>query len=87
MATVISKSLAAILDFFIKFILRKTAANCTEISRKHVFAASKRNIMKNRVEKKKFNRTNFVKIKSCGFLFQTLICIISYAYIIWKVSF
>ena len=30
-------------------ILRKTAANFTEISRKHVFAASNRNIIKNRV--------------------------------------
>ena len=36
---------AAILDF----ILRKTAANFTEISWKHVSAASDRNIIKNRV--------------------------------------
>ena len=31
------------------FILRQIAANFTEISRKHVFAASNRKIIKNRV--------------------------------------
>ena len=37
------------LGFFKKFTLRKTAANFTEISRKHVFAAPNWNIIKNRV--------------------------------------
>ena len=37
------------LGLFKNFILRKTAANFTEISRKHVFAASNGNIIKNRV--------------------------------------
>ena len=37
------------IGFFKNFILPKTAANFTEISRKHVFAASRRNIIKNRV--------------------------------------
>ena len=42
-----SAILAAILDFSKNFILRKTAANFTEISRKHVFAALNGNIIKN----------------------------------------
>ena len=45
MATVISqhvRHLGRHLGFFKNFFLRKTAANFTEISRKHVFAASKR---------------------------------------------
>ena len=37
------------LGFFENFILRKIAANFTEIGRKHVFAASNRNMIKNRV--------------------------------------
>ena len=37
------------LGFFENFILRKTAVNFTEISRKHVFAALNRIIIKNRV--------------------------------------
>ena len=37
------------LGFLKNFILRKTATNFTEISRKHVFAASNRNIVENRV--------------------------------------
>ena len=37
------------LGFFKNFILRKTIANFTEISSKHMFAASNRNIIKNRV--------------------------------------
>ena len=41
--------MSAILDFFKNFILYKTAADFTEISRKHVFAASDNNIIKNRV--------------------------------------
>ena len=36
------------LGFFKIFILRKIAANFTEISRKHVFAASNRKRIKNR---------------------------------------
>ena len=37
------------LEFFNNFILRKTAENFTEISRKHIFAASNRNIIKKRI--------------------------------------
>ena len=48
MATVVSQHVRR-LGFFKDFILSKTAANFTEISRKHVFAASNRNIIKNRV--------------------------------------
>ena len=48
MATVVLQHVRH-LGFFKKFILRKTATNVTEISRKHVFAASNRNIIKNRV--------------------------------------
>ena len=43
MATVVSQHVRHIgrhLGFFKNFILRKIAANVTEISRKHVFAAS-----------------------------------------------
>ena len=45
MAAVVSqhvRHLGRHLGFFKNFILRKTAANFTEISRKHVFTASKR---------------------------------------------
>ena len=52
MATVVSqhvRHLGRHLGFLKKVILRKTAANFTEISRKYVFAASNRNIIKNRV--------------------------------------
>ena len=82
MATVVSQHIIPLgrhLVFFNSFILRKTAANFTEISRKHVFAASNRNINENRVQKKKLEQI-FPKIYS--FLFRTLICIINYAYII-----
>ena len=48
MATVVSQHVHH-LGFFRNIILRKTAANFTEISRKHVFAASDRNIIKSRV--------------------------------------
>ena len=34
---------------FNNFVLRKTAANFTQINRKYVFAVSNRNIIKNRV--------------------------------------
>ena len=44
------------LGFFEYFVLRKTAANFTEISRKCVFAASNWNIFKNRVQKKKLEQ-------------------------------
>ena len=46
MATVILQHIRH-LGFFIKIILRKTAANFTEISRKHMFAASNRNVIEN----------------------------------------
>ena len=51
MATVVSqhvRHLGCYLGFFKNFILSKTAANFTEISRKHVFAASNRNIIENK---------------------------------------
>ena len=80
MATVVSQHVRHIdrryLGFFKIYILRKVAANFTEISRKHMFAASNRNIIKTRVEKKKLEQI-FSKIFS--FLFRTLICIINYA--------
>ena len=52
MATVVSQHVRHIgrhLEFFKIFILRKTTATFTEISRKHVFEASNRNMIKNRV--------------------------------------
>ena len=52
MATVVSqhvRHLGRHLGFFKKFILRRTAADFTEISRKHAFAALNSNIIKNRV--------------------------------------
>ena len=52
MATVVSQHVRHIgrhLGFFKNVILRKTAASFTKISRNHVFAASNRNIIKNRV--------------------------------------
>ena len=56
MATVVSQlvhHLSRHLGFFKKFILRKTAANFTDINRKHVFASPTRNTVKNRVKKMK----------------------------------
>ena len=82
MATVVSQHVRHLghqLGYFKKIILRKTASNFTEISRKHVFADSNRNIII-RTESKEEIRTYFVK--SHSFLFQTLICLIYYAYII-----
>ena len=64
------------LGFFKNFIWRKIAANFIEISRKHVFATSNRNLIKSRVLKKKLKQI-FPKIYR--FLFQTLVCIINYA--------
>ena len=51
MATVVSQHVRHIgrhLGFFENFILRKIEANFTEISRKHVFAASNKDVIKNR---------------------------------------
>ena len=63
--------LAVILDF-LKILF---AANFLEISRKHVFTASIRNITKNRVEKK-----NLGQILSKRYIFhiQTLVCITNF---------
>ena len=55
MATVVSQHvhhLGRHLGFFKNFILHKAAANFTGISRKHVFSASNRKIIENRVKKK-----------------------------------
>ena len=83
MATVVSqhvRHLGRHLGFFKNFIFRKTAANFSEISRKHVFAASNRNtILKNRAQKKKLEQ---IFPKNFSFLFRTLISIINYALII-----
>ena len=52
MATPVSQHVRHIgrhLVFFKNFVLRKTAANFTEINRKHVFASANRNIIDNRV--------------------------------------
>ena len=62
--------------FFKNFILRKTAYNFTGISRKHVFSASNRKIIENRVNKKNLEQI-FPKFYS--FLFRSLICIINNA--------
>ena len=63
------------LGFFKKFTLHKTAANFTEISTKHVFATSNRNIIKNRILEKKLEQ---IFSKRYIFLFQNLICITIY---------
>ena len=54
MATVVLqhvRHLGRRLGLFKSFIFSKTAPNFLEISRKHVFAASNRNMIKNRVER------------------------------------
>ena len=56
------------LGFFKNFIFSKTAARFLETSRKHAFFASNRNIIENRVEKKKLEQ---ILSKSCSFLVQT----------------
>ena len=56
MATAVSQHVRHLGFFKKNFILLKTAANFTEISRKRVFAASNRNITKNRVQKEKFEQ-------------------------------
>ena len=71
-----SAILAAFLFVSKKIILRKTTENFNEISRKHVFAASNWNIIKNKVQKKKKEQ---ILSKSYSFLFKTLICIINNA--------
>ena len=79
MATVISqyvRNIGRLLGFSKCFILPKTAANILEISRKHVFAASDRNIL-NKWGVREEITTNFVK--KLQFLIQTLICIINLA--------
>ena len=56
MATVFSQHVrhpGSHFEFFKNFILRKTAANFTEISKKYVFAASDRNTIK--IESKRRN--------------------------------
>ena len=53
MATVVSqyvRHIGRLFGFLENFILRKIASNFTEISGKHVFAASNKNITKNRVK-------------------------------------
>ena len=77
-ATVVSQHVCHLshhLGFFNNFILYKIAADFTEFSRKYEFAASNRNIIENKVKKKKLEQV-FPKIYS--FLFRTLICIINY---------
>ena len=62
MATVVSQHVRHIgrhLGFFKNVILRKTAANFTEISRKYVFAASNRDIIKKSLKEE--IRTFFLK--------------------------
>ena len=60
MATVISQHIF-LPGFFKNLIFNKNAANFFEISRKHVFTASNRNIIKNRVEKKEIKK-NYQKL-------------------------
>ena len=77
MATVVwqhVRHIGCLLGFFKIFVLRKIAANFTEISRKHVFAASNMNMIKNSVR-----NTNKFSQKIYSFLFRTLIGIINYA--------
>ena len=79
MATVVSqhgRHIGRHLGFFENFILHKIAANFTEISRKHVLAASNRNIIWYRGLKKKLEQ---IFSKNYSFQFRTLICIINYA--------
>ena len=59
MATVVSQHVRHIdrhLGVFKILILHKTAAIFTEISRKHVFAASNRNIIKIEFKKRNYNK-------------------------------
>ena len=55
MATVVSQHVRH-LGFFKNFNSRKTAENFTEISRKHVFAVSSRNIIIQRIVSKKIEQ-------------------------------
>ena len=56
-----SAILAAILDFSKILFYAKIAANFTEISRKHVFSASNRNIVNNIESRKKKLEQIFLK--------------------------
>ena len=70
MATLVSqhvRHLGRHLGYFKNFIFRKTATNFTGISRKHVFLASNRKIIENRVKTKNLERIFFSKFYS--FLF------------------
>ena len=61
MATVVSQHvchLGRLFGLFKNFIFSKTAGNFFELSRKHVFIASKRNIFKSREKKKKIEQTS-----------------------------
>ena len=82
MATVVSqhvRHLGRHLEFFKNFIFCKTATNSTGISRKHVFLASNRKIIGNRVKRKNLEQ---IFPKFYNFTFRTLVCIINYAEII-----
>ena len=79
MATVVSqhvRHLGRHLGFLKNFIFHKTATNFTRISRKHVFLASNRKIIENKVMK---NNLEQIFPKFYSSLFRTLICIINYA--------
>ena len=67
-----SAILVAIMGVFKNFIFRKTETNFTGISRKHVFLASNRKIIENRVKKKNLEQIflNFPKFYS--FLFYSI---------------
>ena len=76
MATVVSQHVRHFgrhLGFFKHYIFRKTATN---FSRKHVFLASNRKIIENRVKEKNLEQ---IFPKFYNFQLQTLICIINYA--------
>ena len=78
MATVVSqhaRHLCRHLGFFKNCIFRKTATNLTGISRKHVFLASNRKIIKDRV---KYKNLEQIFPKFYSFLFRTLICLITH---------
>ena len=79
MATAVSqhvRRLGRYLGFFTNFILKRNCSQFLEISRRHVFTGSNRNIIKNKVEKKKLEQ---ILSKSYSFLIETLICIIKFA--------
>ena len=53
MATAVSQHVGRYLGFFKNVLFRRTLSNFLQIGRKHIFAASNRNVIINRVEKKK----------------------------------